>query len=489
MVKWVSFFLLMVITLPLGAQQPNSSVESPAAFLPSDTWLYIEGQDLSESFDRLAEIFSTEGMVIPDPKDFGISPQPWQGDRVALAVFSTIDEAPFDWDNFLPTGVLIFEVSDEAAADRFVTDLTDGWEAQVDGDARIWKSPFPLVTPAILRMPAYLLIGEVRGIEYIAHLLSPSSDLLLLADNPIFNRFRKAIMPDPGLWVYTPDFVWAVGIEDTQLRVDFVRMGDAPEAVPAMLQTDALAALPIGSLVVGAGMNADLILGNWVASLEDFAATLALLDPNLGSLSLQVEAFWRTAFGVDLREDFIPLFDGGYAFFISRAPAASDGVELDAGLILTPQDDTNVPFTLTRLTNRLIQNFGLSIELSGQLQYTLTDNTLPEIVYGFSDGRLYLSTNGGAEAILRSLEGVNLSQDARWRRALAAAPPGAQSIFYINLREGIDLAEIALLQAGIDDPAISEFFAYLKQYESVVLFGRHDLDGLQLTRFVLLLDR
>jgi hypothetical protein len=484
MLKWVSVVLLMVFVLPLGAQQPEPLVESPASFLPADTALYIEGQNLTETFDLLGKIV-LPGVTLPIPE----IQQPRQGDGVTFAVFSTVDELAFEWTAFLPTGVLIVEVFDEAGADRFVADFTGGWESQSDGKVRIWKNPFPLITPAALRIPGYLVIGEERGIEHLARLLSASSDSLTLTTNPTFNRFQKAVVPDPSLWVYTPDSTWAVAIEDAQITFDFARMGDTSETVPAMLQTDALEAVPIGSLVVGAGMNANLILQNWLDSLDDFAATLSLFDPNLGSLPLQIEALWRTAFGIDLREDFVPLFDGGYAFFLSRVPAVSGGIALDAGLILTPQDSTNVPFTLTRLSNRLVQNFGLSIELSGQLQYTLTDDTLPDFIYGLADGHVYLSTQTGAEAILRSLDGVNIDQDARWRRALEVAPSSVQSILYINLREGIDLAEISLLQAGIDDPLISELFATLKQYESMAFFQRRDLDGLRLTRFALLLNR
>jgi hypothetical protein len=112
------------------------------------------------------------------------------------------------------------------------------------------------------------------------------------------------------------------------------------------------------------------------------------------------------------------------------------------------------------------------------------------VMTGVTDERLYLSDAFGAESIQIALDdGPNILESPRWGRALEAAPPDAQHVMYLNVRELLDLL-IVTLQTNPDfsQDTLTQTINYAKRFESAAIFQRSDANGVHLTRFVLLFN-
>ena len=482
--------LLSALVISPHAQAQTPRYLSAAELLPVNTLLYVEvqGSKLPASLDDLTGAFLPGDFSLQDA--FADVPD-WLGDHIAASVFLPVDMQNPRPADYVPTGVLMFQIGDESAADDFFKAQLDAGhlESVTASDGNRYR-PSMLPELQILHVPGFLVVGTSRGLDYISHI--PDSRTETLVSSGTFHTVQNTLAPEPLVWIYSPLTRGGVGLyaENAKISLETVRIGDEPARVAAALSPDALQAVPVGAWFVDAAMNADIGMQTALDNIRRLGGILAPLNENLQNLPVMLEDIPRTLAGVSLTNDILPLFDGGYAAYVMPTIA---GNRLDAGLILAPHQTSDVPFILTRVSNRIAQTTGLDVELSGQTQYTIhTDsNVVPDVVYGLADERLYIGTEGGAARSLIALEdGQNINRDTRWLRALESAPEGAQRVTYINLRDMIDTARVVMADSQTPN---SEFLQavmdYLTRFESLAIFSRQDADGVQLTRVVLLLGQ
>ncbi len=493
--------MLIFLTGILPVQADTSTVQAnettPADLLPDNTGLYFElsGQNLPADLDTLASFFAPDGTDIPSSVDFFAETDfaAWMGERVGVGVY-----VPFDLNNLnlldvFPALTLIFQVRDETAADAFVEDVTgQGWKQTISDSYRIWKNHRSLEGRSILRTPGYLVMSDARGIETVTEVLE--SEKMPLTQNEDFIHITSAFSGTLSAWVYSKIGGVALYTGD-MVSIEAVLLGDSPDELPDPISTSALEAVPQDAFVVVAGTDFDIPLaqlGELPQLLLDFVAMLT----DTAQISALGESFFRTTFGVDYEREFLPLFDGEYAAFLTFGFGSVDdtlGVPVDGGIIVAPQEATNGVFTANTIVTRL-QELELPIaRVSPTLYVYDTGDILSGLDFylGFTQGRLYFSTESGAEDIRNTLDGRNITDNAVWQRTFEYAPEGTQFALYTNLQTAA-----AFLNAGqeflpdeLQAPLQNFLLAvtdYVRQFDSLALFGRTHADGTRTWKLVLL---
>lgn len=284
----------------------------------------------------------------------------WVGERLGIGIYTNT--------GFIPEVALVLEVRDEATAAEIAKDL-----------------------PGIRTIPGYLVIGS--GIGTISANLSA---------NPTFTRVQNALSDSPAAWAYVP-FGGVALYTDDVFSLETVWLGNPPSAgVRDPLTDEMLAGVPQDAFVVVAGTDISLRLqqfGEISQVLFEFLGDL-VGSPEMANFS---DSFFRTAVGVDYEREFLPLFDGGYAGFLTFGFGSGYEIPIDGGFILSPEDSTNAIFTANTMNNRLEQ-LGLPITRISATQFSLETGGIG-LFYGFSGGQLYFSTESGAEEILATLDG------------------------------------------------------------------------------------
>ena len=488
--------LLTLLIPPAQAQTPRYL--SASELLPVQTLLYVEmqGAELPDSLDSLLAAFLPETLDFSLQSAFEATPfdafSAWLGEHIAASVFLPVDMQNPHLIDYVPEAVMIFEIGDESAAGDFIDAQisTGNLESVTSSNGNRYRiSMLPqMIDLQMQRLPGFFIVGTSRGLEYISHMLESRTESLLRSGT--FNTVQNTLAPEPLIWVYSPFAEGGIALyaDDEKISFEYVRFGNESIRVAAALRPDALQAVPMGAWFVDTAMNADTDIETALENIRRFSRIFAPLDENIENLPVLLESAPRTIAGVSLTEDIVPLFDGGYAAYVLPNIAGST---FDAALILAPEQAADVPFILTRISNRISQTTGLDVELSGQTQYTLhtASEFLPDVVYGVEDGRLYVGTSGGAVRTLIALEnGQNINRDSRWLRVLESAPEGTQRITYMNLRDITDTVQLAVMSSpDMNSEALLSVLNYLNRFESLAVFSRQDTNGIQLTRLVLLL--
>lgn len=363
---------------------------------------------------------------------------PWVGERLGIGIYTNA--------GFIPEVALVLEVRDDAAAAEFAKDL-----------------------PGIRTIPGYLVIGSELE-------TSPVN----LSTNPNFTRVQNALSNSPTAWAYVPFGGIALYTDDV-FSLETVWLGNPPSAgVRDPLTDEMLAGVPQDAFVVVAGTDISLRLqqfGEISQVLFEFLGDLLGL-PEMANFS---DSFFRTALGVDYEREFLPLFDGGYAGFLTFGSGSVYEIPIDGGFILSPEDSTNAIFTANTMNNRLEQ-LGLPITRISATQFSLETGGI-DLFYGFSGGQLYFSTESGAEEILATLDGRNITDTPIWERTVEYAPQGTQQMTYINLQLA---AGFINTERNAIQHLAGEFVELLQKYESLAIFNRTDENGTRTSKWVLL---
>jgi hypothetical protein len=338
-----------------------------------------------------------------------------------------------------------------------------------------------------------MVLGTSRTIAAIEE-QRQSPGYTSLAERSTFANLCEALSPNPVAWATIPSLGSGVAfyVSDSALSIETLYDGPPPAEVPAALRPDALEGVPINAIFVDAGMNADIALRSTLDTFRVLLLAASQMDEQFALLPLQFEFGMQNLLGVSVDEELIPLFDGGYAFYVARNPGASDVLPfaVEGGLILAPEDAANAPDILDRLITQLAESGSLPVEQFSDGQNALYMGDFFRVMTGVTDERLYLSDAFGAESIQIALDdGPIILDSPRWGRALEAAPPDAQHVMYLNVRELLDLL-IVTLQTNPDfsQDTLTQTINYAKRFESAAIFQRSDANGVHLTRFVLLFN-
>lgn len=411
MAKWIWIAVMLMMAAPLQAHVPAQQADSsPADLLPEDTFLYFE----------------IPAAYVPSV--------PWAGERIGIGFFPSPDD-------FLPQLALVFQVQDEAAADEFVEKVTRG---------------------TVYRKPGYLMLLTNQNIQAF-------DEQHPLSSNDQFRRFQESLSGSPAFMGYFS--VGGIGIyTDEPSGFEMVLFGRATE-IPDALSQSALAAVPPDAIAVMSGTDLSLTFQRLTQFSDALLEYVGSLDPTLAALPDLPDTLFRTLVGVDYEREFLPLFDGEYAGFLTATPEPN--FSLEGGFVLAPEDSANAIFTSGTIINRLEQS-GLPITRLSPTAFSLEIESDSALYFGFTGGRLYLSTENGAAAIQTA--GENLTDNRLWQRTFEYAPSGTQQILYLNLQAGIDLLPAPLQEM--------QWINTLRQYDSAALFYRVDREGTHLIKLI-----
>ncbi len=426
MAKWILIVVLLSMVTPLQASSPaQQAVSSPADLLPKDTFLYFE---LPGDFFQVGS---------------------WVGERVGVGFFFSPDAENPGVLDFIPQMALVFQVQDEAAADEFVENIiTQGeWLGLSTPDSNLLTELDLNYGRAIYRQSGYLTLLTTRGLRAF-------NKLHPLSSHAQFRRFQETLSGDPTFRGYFS--VGGYGIyTDEPMSLEIVLFGEATD-IPAALSQSALAAVPPDAIAVMSGTDLSLTLRPLTMFSDAVLEFLGGLDPDLP------DTLFRTLVGVDYEREFLPLFDGEYAGFLTAT--LEPDFALEGGFVLAPEDSANAIFTSGTIINRLEQS-GLPITRLSPTSFSLEVEPDSALYFGFVGGRLYLGTENGAAAIQTATAGENFTDNRLWQRTFEYAPSGTQQVLYLNLQE-------------------VEWINALQQYDSAALFYRVDHNGTHLIKFI-----
>lgn len=460
-------FMPFILAEPLQAGNSHQQADaSPADLFPEGTLAYLEFPSTLPFFADL---------------DFA----PWVGERIGVGIYLPVDPGSPRLRDLIPTMALVFQVRDEDAADAFVSTLVGAnWRhTEVEG-GYLWTEQRPAFARAILRLDGYLVMGSARGTEMMAHGQEGG-----LRSTPDFVRVKNALSGSPTLWGYGVVGGFAIYTGEV-FSIEVVTCGNPPDlGIPDALDEAALTSIPQDAFAVISGTDISLILQRMTGVPEALFDFLRDLDPAFAEIADLPDSLFRTMLGVDYEREFLPLFDGGYAGFLTfgfGSGYAALGIPIDGGFVLAPEDSANAIFTSSTITNRLEQS-GLPITRISPTTFSLDTGTGLDLYFGFMGGRLYLSTESGMEDIQQAVDGRNLTDNDIWKSTLVYAPEGTQQVIYLNLRSTaafIDTGRAAVPEAVQN--LIGDILTYVRQYDSLALFHRVDEDGTRITKFVLL---
>lgn len=439
MAKWILIVVILIMVTPLQANSPaQQTVSSPTDLLPQDTFLYVE---LPGDFFQMGS---------------------WVGERVGVGFFLSPDAENPGVLDFIPQMALVFQVQDETAADAFVEKITQGkWLGLSTPDSTLWREEDLNFGRAIYRKSGYLVLLTNRGLWAL-------DEQNPLSSNDQFRRFQESLSGSPTLMGYFS--VGGYGIyTDEPSGFEMVLFGGATE-IPDALTESALAAVPPDAVAVMSGTDLSLLFQRLTWFPDKMLEFLSDLDPTLAALPDLPYTLFRTLLGIDYEREFLPLFDGEYAGFLT-ANVGSD-FPLDGGFVLAPEDSANAIFTSGTIINRLEQS-GLPIIRLSPTAFSLEVSPDSALYFGFTGGRLYLSTEGGADSIQAAAAGENFTNNRTWQRIFEYAPSGTQQVLYLNLQAAVNLM-----------PAPLQEIDALRQYDSAALFYRMDNEGTHLIKLI-----
>jgi hypothetical protein len=462
---WISISLCISLAIgvwPSPAQAIQSDPPTPtssADFLPQDVWLYAQ---------------------VPSAVD-------WLGQSWTLALFAFPEES----DALFPIPNLAFIIEGDSPDyfDGFLQGLTpqNGWQVTAYSDSMqtYLNEEFPIAY-GLLQVQQYLVISESGTINALVQALLAPSEYPTLAQTSFFQSMQAEFDLPPQAVVYSSLLQRAIALYAGQERwgVDYFWQTDPPEeALARPFDPQVLQAVPISAWGIIAGMDLNLWLQRLVDFLRQAAQSLGGLNDNLSNLPQQLEALLRVALGINVEQDLIPLFGGGYALYAAQTQATVGTwpLGLEGGFILAPDEPRQAIITLTRLGNRLGQNLGFTPELTAQAQLTIQspdEMFIPDLVYGVEQSRfVYWTSPSGALAIQTALNGPNITDSQVWEQALEAAPSQFQQMAYLNLQPLLATLAVALQAQELALP-----------WQSLALYQRQDLTGFGMVRALLLLE-
>jgi hypothetical protein len=253
------------------------------------------------------------------------------------------------------------------------------------------------------------------------------------------------------------------------------RMEGGPELAP--YAAELASSVPADALVYAS-------FSNLSAALEQLLDLAAQETPDFGEQLGQLEL----GLGVSLRDDLLPIFEGEHALYVREGEP-----EPELTVLLSPPDPAQALATLDKLTAGI---GGLAALGGGEAPFTLSETTIAGVpakhleIQG-EGGELYYALVGDHIVVTTAERGIadqaapssSLLDDSLYREATeAAALPGETLGFlYVNLRDGLELAELA---AGSFDAFDAEALANLRSLQYLVAYATGEPDELRFAGFL-----
>lgn len=497
----IIMLVVPIVALPQPAPTQQEFASRPADLLPGNTLAYFElaGSDLSDVLTNLLTEFAPNpdrlppsGLLLAATPYLRIAP--WIGDSIAGGVFPVFDLDDPQFRELMPGFALILQVRNERLADFFIQQRLDESDFDIDpllaGVARYRNQDGGLIPIDMLRLPGFVVLGSPAGVDEVQAILE-DPNAPTLAENTNFANYDRALAPDAFLKGYLIGGNGVAAMADEEaFTVDTISTGRPSDRLPRPFGSDVLEAIPIAPLVVITGSDANAGLRSTLDTIDDVLDVLddiGLTDD--ASRSLQ-DAF-AIFTGVPL-DNLVSLLDGQYAVYASYSRGTiyeTLGLPIDAGLLAAPDDPRRAAETVVVLTNTL-EDTGLNIANpeSGIFEIITGVDALPEIVYGSSGERFFISTQSGAERTIRALTAGNLTTDQRWQRVVENAPDDTQQIAYLNMSALAALSAEGLGFDFLNTQLVRDIIEYLLRFESAAIYTSERPNGQTITRLSIIYD-
>jgi hypothetical protein len=427
-----------------------------AALVPASTAVFISvNTDFESSQWQAAEAFAARfpsgGNVVEsileslsgEGVDVETELKPALGPETDIAILELSDDLQSEDDAPLvlltrpPDPAKLKQLAAEGRDQAVVRDVGDGWYMVADNDA--------LIDEVLAGADDASLADNEDFAEAMGELEGDAVAKLYVNGPALVEGIRQGAEQGAG----TPDFgtlgtgslesvAFAVTAEPQGVRGDGVARTTEGQALEPY--TAELASLvPADAIVYASFANLRTALERL---LELASQQTPDFDAQLGQLQLGL--------GLSLEDDLLPIFEGEHALYVRPGEP-----EPEVTVLLSPPDPEQARATLDQLT----QGIGALAALGGgEAPFTVTDTTIAgmpakhieiegedeELYYALVGDHVVLSTAEKGIASVAAPSG-SLADDPLFQEAEQAAglPDESLGFVYVNVRDGLELAELA----------------------------------------------